>query len=316
MFFCEKPNHAALYSYPRITDFQNPTSAGDAAHAFPPTGGLGLNSGLGDVHNLAYKLAGAHQGWGGERLLDSYQSDRQQVALVNSQQSIKNGKQIFGLLRALGATDPDKDVAWQNLKQRLHTNDPETKEVIEEGIKGQREHFDNLGLHIGYVYGDQEIPADASVFKPVAVPGARLPHAWISITENYSTRLLLPPIDNSFVKELSQEEVCAKRFSTLDLVPFDTFIVITDRERGLPWSDYLEVVHRELSQSLKIKVITRGVHFDVDEGNENSRRWLNLTGLAEGKAILVRPDQHILAVFSRESRAEDLVDILREHLDL
>jgi hypothetical protein len=250
-------------------------------------------------------------------LLDSYQADRQQVALVNSQQSIKNGKQIFGLLRALGATDPDKDVAWQNLKQRLHTNDPKTKMVIEEGIKGQREHFDNLGLHIGYVYGDREVPADASIFKPVAVPGARLPHAWISLREEtYSTCLSLPPIDNSFVKELSQEEARAKRFSTLDLIPFDTFIVITDRERGLGWSGSLEEVRRELPQSLKIDVIMRGVHFDVDESDENSRQWLNLTGLAEGKAILVRPDQHIIAVFSKASRAEDLVGILREHLDL
>lgn len=201
------------------------------------------------------------------------------------------------------------------MKQRLHTNDPETKRVIEEGIKGQREHFDNLGLHIGYVYGDQEIPADASVFKPVAVPGARLPHAWISIAENYPTKFSLPPIDNSFVKELSQQEVYFKRFSTLDLVPFDTFIVITDRECGVPWSGFLEKSRRELPQSLKINVVTRGVHFDVDEGDENSRQWLKLTGLAEGKAILIRPDQHILAVFSKESRSEDLVSTLQDHLD-
>ena len=33
--------------------------AGDAAHAFPPSGGFGLNTGLGDVNNLAHKVAWA-----------------------------------------------------------------------------------------------------------------------------------------------------------------------------------------------------------------------------------------------------------------
>ena len=54
---------------PFLTDF---SSAGDAAHAFPPTGGLGLNTGIGDVHNLAYKLAAVHQGWASESVLQSY----------------------------------------------------------------------------------------------------------------------------------------------------------------------------------------------------------------------------------------------------
>jgi 2-polyprenyl-6-methoxyphenol hydroxylase-like FAD-dependent oxidoreductase len=51
-------------------------SAGDAAHSFPPTEGLGLNSGLGDVHNLAYKIAAVHQGRGSDRLLDTFEFDR------------------------------------------------------------------------------------------------------------------------------------------------------------------------------------------------------------------------------------------------
>eukprot|EP01041_Mallomonas_annulata_P041071 gene41071-65072_t len=52
---------------------------GDAAHRFPPTGGFGLNSGVQDAHNLGWKLAAALQGWGGERLLDSYDAERRPV---------------------------------------------------------------------------------------------------------------------------------------------------------------------------------------------------------------------------------------------
>ena len=39
--------------------------AGDAAHLFTPLGGLGMNTGIGDVMNLGWKLAAVHQGWAG-----------------------------------------------------------------------------------------------------------------------------------------------------------------------------------------------------------------------------------------------------------
>src|SRR6185295_10671040 len=43
--------------------------AGDAAHLFTPTGGFGLNTGIDDIANLAWKLAAVVQGWGGDKLL-------------------------------------------------------------------------------------------------------------------------------------------------------------------------------------------------------------------------------------------------------
>lgn len=89
-------------------------------------------------------------------MLDSYEYDRRQVAVVNSQQSLKNGKRIFGLLKALGTTDPDVSKARENLYRNIEES--ETMAKINEGIEGQREHFDNLGLHIGYIYGDKKGP--------------------------------------------------------------------------------------------------------------------------------------------------------------
>ena len=50
--------------------------AGDAAHHMPPTGGFGMNTGVQDVHNLAWKLAAVLHGWAGPGLLDTYEAER------------------------------------------------------------------------------------------------------------------------------------------------------------------------------------------------------------------------------------------------
>jgi 2-polyprenyl-6-methoxyphenol hydroxylase-like FAD-dependent oxidoreductase len=53
--------------------------AGDAAHCHSPAGGLGMNTGLQDAANLSWKLAAAVQGWGEQRLLDSYHAERHRI---------------------------------------------------------------------------------------------------------------------------------------------------------------------------------------------------------------------------------------------
>ena len=57
--------------------------AGDAVHLMIPTGGLGMNSGVGDAIDLAWKLAATLQGWGGPNLLPSYEIERRQVGERN-----------------------------------------------------------------------------------------------------------------------------------------------------------------------------------------------------------------------------------------
>ncbi|KAJ5281401.1 hypothetical protein N7478_006773 [Penicillium angulare] len=286
---------------------------GDAAHSFPPTGGLGLNSGLADAHNLAYKLAAVHHGWGGSSLLDTYQFDRRQVALVNSNQSVENGKQIFGLLKALGTTDPDVNVARQNLYHNIQDTDAMVE--INRGIEGQRQHFDNLGLHIGYIYGDKTIPANVSVFEPMCVPGARIPHTWIKVS---SEQLQLPPIDSSYVHELSQEEVSKKKYSTLDLCPLNTFTLFVDDRNASIFSnmvkDALDLVTRNTQFVLPLKTVIHGVDFRLQPGAEGES-WMNLMGLKD-RAVLVRPDQHILTCVAPQDKADELVHALKEHLGL
>ena len=61
--------------------------AGDAAHVMPPYGGFGGNTGIQDAHNLAWKLAMVLNGAAGERLLDSYEAERQPIAEFTVEQA-------------------------------------------------------------------------------------------------------------------------------------------------------------------------------------------------------------------------------------
>src|SRR5574342_590611 len=61
--------------------------AGDAVHLVIPTGGLGMNSGVGDAIDLSWKLAATLGGWGGPKLLKSYEIERRQVGARNVEAS-------------------------------------------------------------------------------------------------------------------------------------------------------------------------------------------------------------------------------------
>ena len=148
---------------------------GDAAHRFPPTGGLGLNTGLQDAHNLAWKIAAVEQGHASDALLDTYHAERHAVAVTNSAQSYKNAQRILKLQMALKSDDADDAGA---LLRRLR--DPAAQADIQQQIANQREHFDSLALQLGFVYGPEgyDYP-DVSDFKQRLLVGGRMPHAWV-----------------------------------------------------------------------------------------------------------------------------------------
>jgi 2-polyprenyl-6-methoxyphenol hydroxylase-like FAD-dependent oxidoreductase len=143
--------------------------AGDAVHLVIPTGGLGMNSGVGDAVDLAWKLAGALRGWGGPRLLDSYEIERRQVGSRNvaaSRYASLGRRKWRGLWRNL-----DELVAAARVEQ------PKSNEMI--------------GAELGYRYAGSPIiceeprisgPAPEDDFRryvPSTWPGARLPHVWL-----------------------------------------------------------------------------------------------------------------------------------------
>lgn len=83
--------------------------AGDAAHSHPPYGGYGINTGFEDARNLGWKLAATLQGWGGERLLDSYDAERRPVFASTARDFIE--KAIESDRAFLEAHDPQRDRA-------------------------------------------------------------------------------------------------------------------------------------------------------------------------------------------------------------
>lgn len=291
--------------------------AGDAAHSFPPTGGLGLNSGIADVHNLAFKIASVWHGQASSSILDTYEAERRHVAEVNSRQSVKNGKQIFGLLKTLGTAGiSDLQEARKALFASIH--DPSKTAQIKQGVEQQREHFDNLNLHIGYVYGDTSIPEHASHFTAQYIPGARLPHAWVRILDPSSTiRRRLPALDVSYVHELSPSEIAARRYSTLDLCEPDAFTFLlpgdvqTNGEDGRRLSEVVTPALQHFSSSsLRIHMRRLQEDFTLDEDDPHSAAWLERSGFKSGGGLLVRPDQHILLSLRAETEATEIIGAL------
>jgi hypothetical protein len=74
-------NHAERYQQGRVF------IAGDAAHAMPPNGGFGGNTGIQDAHNLAWKLAMVLKGEAGSELLDTYDAERRPVGTFTTEQA-------------------------------------------------------------------------------------------------------------------------------------------------------------------------------------------------------------------------------------
>ncbi|EYU25930.1 hypothetical protein ABFS82_11G068200 [Erythranthe guttata] len=76
--------------------------AGDAAHRFPPAGGFGMNTGIQDAHNLAWKLASVLDGIAPPSFLSTYETERKQIAVFNTELSVQNFKAAMEVPAALG----------------------------------------------------------------------------------------------------------------------------------------------------------------------------------------------------------------------
>jgi len=151
--------------------------AGDAAHQNTPSGGFGLNTGMGDVNDLGWKLAGLVQGWGGPRLAESYEADRRPVAARIVKQATGNF-----------------------MRDRQRPSHPEIAMDTPAGaearramgaaiVESQSKVYLTDGTALGQVYENSPIvcddgtpPPEASIseYRPTTRPGARAPHAWLA----------------------------------------------------------------------------------------------------------------------------------------
>jgi len=153
--------------------------AGDAVHLVIPTGGLGMNSGVGDAIDLSWKLAAVLRGWGGPKLLPSYEIERRQVGERNVAAS---RHATLGRRKWRAAWRPDiADDTPQGAATRAN--------LARIADVEQRKSNEMIGAELGYRYvGSPPIatepgegPAhDFMNYVPTTWPGARLPHVWLS----------------------------------------------------------------------------------------------------------------------------------------
>jgi putative polyketide hydroxylase len=152
--------------------------AGDAAHAIPPSGGLGMNVGIADVHNLCWKLAGVLHGWAGPGLLETYETERQPVAHRNLRQAVANSQLAHQ--------------AQSRRREQLQAGEAAPAQIE---LPWSDRYFAQLGLVLGVTYhsaavltGDGTPPeqSDAGTdYVPTAEPGHRMPHRWLK--DDHST---------------------------------------------------------------------------------------------------------------------------------
>lgn len=151
--------------------------AGDAVHLVIPTGGLGMNTGVGDAVDLSWKLAATIQGWGGPGLLESYEQERYQIGdrNIGASRYASRGRQKWR--RAYDpcmAEDTDAGAAARARMGALADVE-------------QRKTNEMIGAELGYRYersaiiwnepgGPEHLFRD---YQPSSWPGGRLPNTWL-----------------------------------------------------------------------------------------------------------------------------------------
>jgi 2-polyprenyl-6-methoxyphenol hydroxylase-like FAD-dependent oxidoreductase len=153
--------------------------AGDAVHQYSPTGGYGMNTGIADAFDLAWKLAATLLGFGGPELLASYEEERRPIALRNCEGSGRHNDVRAAIARlyepTIGAEGPAGDAARARARAGIVA-------------LGNAEN-ESRGLEYGYSYGDSSIvwsepgiaaPDDPVEYAPTTVPGVRLPSVFLA----------------------------------------------------------------------------------------------------------------------------------------
>ena len=153
--------------------------AGDAEHLYIPTGGLGMNTGVGDADNLTWKMAAVLEGWGGPSLLSSYDAERRPVGLRNCSAA---GAAAVALRTWRSATT-------DNFRADTPEGAAERARIAVLAAAHQPMLHEMIGTELGYCYSDSEVVCNEveavvdpgpTEYLPTTVPGVRLPHVWLA----------------------------------------------------------------------------------------------------------------------------------------
>jgi len=232
--------------------------AGDAAHPLPPTGGQGMNTAIGDVHNLCWKLALVLKGVADESLLDSYEVERLPVIRFNVAQSVRNARRMEAAGLG-GIMKTHEDFCESDIAR------------MRDAIPGQREHFEYHGQTFGYAYrsalvfdeGTSAEPENINTYDPSAAPGGRAPHCWLKLPEGGPT------------------------ISTVDLFKDLRFTLLAGRE-GRPWVDAF--MKAASCAGLRSQAFVVGASGDL---LDHMGAFHDLYEISPRGAVLLCPDGHV-----------------------
>jgi putative polyketide hydroxylase len=256
---------------------------GDAAHAFPPSGGFGLNSGVGDAHNLAWKLVQVVNGNAAPSLLDSYTIERRPIACMNTMQSFRNSATAKFLGMGQEAVVDDRTLksleegATKTVRSMAHTFEPPLRMTWE-----MIEHADAVGQSLGYAYDTSPIIVQDGVerpdiwigkYIPNACPGARAPHLWATLSDGTQASLIHL---------------------------FDGKVTLLTLADGVKWRDALAA-----SGFNDVVSVVAGQDWQLDLEDLKSKY-----GLGDKGAVLVRPDGHVAFRAENDANANELVKAL------
>jgi hypothetical protein len=151
--------------------------AGDAAHMFSPTGAFGMNTGIQDAVDLAWKLHAVLEGWGGPHLVASYELERRPVA-------IRNLAEAGGNLNRM-VTPRVEPILFEASAQGAQARAAFGRQYT----SIMRREWFSTGINLGYRYehspivvadGTPEPADDPAIYIQTSRPGHRAPHVWLS----------------------------------------------------------------------------------------------------------------------------------------
>ncbi len=147
--------------------------AGDACHATSPTGGFGMNTGIKDAVDLAWKLDATMRGWAGPRLLDTYDEERRPMGLRAVREASGNWRRML----SVGKNPALLDRSYEGALLRYDVGRRFSATMLREWYK--------LGIDLGYVYADSSIcwpdepvPARQAHFEPEELPAGAVPRGF------------------------------------------------------------------------------------------------------------------------------------------
>ena len=174
--------------------------AGDAAHRHPPTGGLGLNSGVQDAENLSWKLAAVLKGQAPDSLLDSYEWERRPTTAYYTAHSLENATRHAPIAEALGF-DVSEEVGRANVETFLSDTPAgdALRAAVAEAVEENSLDYSQLNVEAGFHYWAGAFVPDGTPlrdgydspteFVPTTRPGHHIPHVWLTHLPGQSSRV-------------------------------------------------------------------------------------------------------------------------------